>query len=60
MISDDFIAKLFKTGADAKGISIDEFRKQMSEQMDILNRKLEQQSLSQKMTPEVLAKRCTL
>jgi hypothetical protein len=60
MMSPDLIERMADRIASAMGMTPDEFQQYQKQHMTDLNDRLEKQLEAQRMTPEILEKRCTL
>ncbi|MCY1427458.1 hypothetical protein D9M71_433050 [compost metagenome] len=60
MMTPNFIDNITNRIAKAMGMTLEEFQLHQQQHMSDLDRRLTNQMEQQKMTPEVLAKRCTL
>ena len=60
MTPDGFFERIQQRIASAMGMTVAEHQQYQKDYMAELNERLDKQLVSQRMTPEVLAKRCTL
>lgn len=60
MVTDGFYERMLERIASAMGMTVAEQQQYQKDYMAELNERLEKQMADQRMTPDVLAKRCTL
>lgn len=60
MVTDGFYERMLERIASAMGMTVAEQQQYQKDYMAELNERLEKQMANQRMTPDVLAKRCTL
>lgn len=60
MMTPGLVEKIWQRAADARGLTLEQFHQYRQDKLRSLNKRLAEQLDSQRMTPEILNKRCTL